>query len=256
MLPVLKAPEISVENLSFSYPSAPDHVVLKDLSVFFTSGSLNIVLGKSGCGKSTLMRLIAGLYLPSSGHIAIDGQIPFKPSIDRSLIFQRSQLFPWMTVERNIRFVLKRRAPEQIKEKTRERAMMLLQMVGLARYAGRYPFQLSGGMIQRAAFAMTLAQGASLWLMDEPFSSLDPDAREDLYELFLDIWDQGRSGKTIIVVTHDIEEALQLGQTISYLDEGKITSAFDIRGLSDDEKNEMNRQIYELFTGKAGHATV
>lgn len=246
--PKLSAPEILIENLDFTYKSSSASVVvLKSLSAHFMSGSFNVILGKSGCGKSTLLRLLAGLYQPDNGQIIIDGRRPEKPSLDRSLIFQKTQLFPWMSLKRNVCFVLKSVNPKQNRKARRERALQLLKMVCLEDAVGLYPYQLSGGMAQRAAFAMTLAQGASLWLMDEPFAALDPDAREETRNLLLNIWDNGRSGRTVVFVTHDIEEALQVGQKLYYMREGELSLAYDLTNLGFEERAFLKPDVYEWF---------
>lgn len=245
--PILSAPEIKITDLHFSYSNNGANDVLSQLSAHFSPGSLNVILGKSGGGKSTLMRLIAGLYQPTSGIILIDGKKPEKPSVDRSLIFQKTQLFPWMTLERNIRFILKKCNEKQGRASIQKRSKQLLKMVQLGEFGALYPYQLSGGMAQRAAFAMTLAQGASLWLMDEPFGALDPEAREEARELLLKIWDRGRSGRTILFVTHDTEEALQIGQNLYFLWEGKIASMRNLQALSRDEKLRLKDEIHLWF---------
>jgi ABC-type nitrate/sulfonate/bicarbonate transport system ATPase subunit len=179
-----------------------------DLSV--AENDFVTILGPSGCGKSTLLRIVAGLDHPSSGEVLLDGQRIVGPGADRGMVFQSYTLFPWLTVRDNVCFGLRERGlprAEQI-----EIAQGFIQKVGLAGFENRYPRQLSGGMQQRTAIARALANGPRMLLMDEPFGALDHQTRELMQELLLGIWEAER--KTVLFVTHDIDEAVFMGSRV------------------------------------------
>ena len=164
------------------------------------------ILGPSGCGKSTLLRVLAGLEKPTSGEYSID-----KKSECISMVFQEHGLFPWMTLLRNVEFILENN-PNIISDKVREIAQDFLSIVGLADYTTYFPHQVSGGMKQRVSIARSFANNPDVLFMDEPFVFLDYQSRLQLHELLLKIWQGNR--KTILFVTHDIEEAVILADRI------------------------------------------
>lgn len=168
------------------------------------------IVGPSGCGKSTLLRLIAGLVRPSSGEIRLDGRAVSDPGADRGMVFQSYTLFPWLTVQGNVEFGPRLRGLAEAAR--RDVATRFVQMVGLAGFEHAYPKELSGGMMQRVAIARALANDPEVLLMDEPFGALDAQTRAFMQELLLDIWQ--KTPKTILFVTHDIDEALFLGDRV------------------------------------------
>ena len=168
------------------------------------------IVGPSGCGKSTLLRLVAGLVRPSTGEIRLDGRVVDAPGADRGMVFQSYTLFPWLTVQGNVEFGPKIRGLDP--GYCREVAGRFIQMVGLAGFEHAYPKELSGGMMQRVAIARALANDPEVLLMDEPFGALDAQTRVFMQELLLDIWQ--KTPKTILFVTHDIDEALFLGDRV------------------------------------------
>ncbi len=168
------------------------------------------IVGPSGCGKSTLLRLVAGLVRPSTGEIRLDGRVVQAPGADRGMVFQSYTLFPWLTVQGNVEFGPKIRGLDPAY--CREVAGRFIQMVGLAGFEHAYPKELSGGMMQRVAIARALANDPEVLLMDEPFGALDAQTRVFMQELLLDIWQ--KTPKTILFVTHDIDEALFLGDRV------------------------------------------
>jgi ABC-type nitrate/sulfonate/bicarbonate transport system ATPase subunit len=168
------------------------------------------ILGPSGCGKSTLLRIVAGLDRQTGGEVLLDGQRIEGPGADRGVVFQSYTLFPWLTVRDNVCFGLVERGlprPQQL-----EIADAFLNKVGLRGFEHHYPKQLSGGMQQRVAIARALANGPRMLLMDEPFGALDHQTRELMQELLLGIWEQER--KTVLFVTHDIDEAVFMGNRV------------------------------------------
>ena len=162
------------------------------------------ILGPSGCGKSTLLRIVAGLDHPTAGEVKLDGRPITGPGADRGMVFQSYTLFPWLDVLDNVCFGLRERGMPRPQQQ--EIARGFIAQVGLAGFEHHYPKQLSGGMQQRTALARALANGPRILLMDEPFGALDHQTRELMQELLLSIWEAER--KTVIFVTHDIDEAV------------------------------------------------
>ena len=172
------------------------------------------ILGPSGCGKSTLLRIVAGLDTPTAGQVLLDGRRISGPGADRGMVFQSYTLFPWLTVQDNVCFGLReRRWP---REQQLETAAAFIAQVGLRGFEQHFPKQLSGGMQQRVAIARALANNPRMLLMDEPFGALDHQTRELMQELLLGIWegDQNQARKTVLFVTHDIDEAVFLGSRV------------------------------------------
>jgi nitrate ABC transporter ATP-binding subunit len=214
-------------------------------------GEFICMIGASGCGKSTLLRIIAGFEEPTTGDVAIDGKAITGPGSDRGMVFQDYALFPWMTVRENISFGPRQRQlpREQIERTTDE----FVRMVGLERFADRYPNQLSGGMKQRVAIARVLANNANILLMDEPFGALDALTREQLQHELLQIW--MRTGVTTIFVTHSVEEAVLLADRVLVMSAGpgRIDSDFRIdlarpREVSSPEFNALRRDVARRLT--------
>lgn len=184
--------------------------VLENLELQIASGEFVCLLGASGCGKSTLLNLIAGLDTPTGGSILHNGREITGPGTDRSYLFQESALFPWLNVLENVKFPM-RMAGVPRQEQT-EKALHYLEMVNLADYRTYRVHELSGGMKQRVALARALTIDSDILLMDEPFAALDSHTREELSQHLLRIW--GQTGKTILFVTHSIEEAFLLADRV------------------------------------------
>ena len=164
------------------------------------------MLGPSGCGKSTLLRIVAGLEVPTTGKVLLDGQPVERPGPDRGMVFQSYTLFPWLTVRENVLFGTRSTAP---------RADELILRVGLKGFENHYPKQLSGGMQQRTALARALANDPKILLLDEPFGALDNQTRALMQELLLGIWEADR--KTVLFVTHDIDEAIFMASRVAVM---------------------------------------
>jgi NitT/TauT family transport system ATP-binding protein len=219
------------------------HVVIDGLQVAFCSGaerrqaladvSLNIppgrflcLLGPSGCGKSTVLNTIAGFVPPTAGSITVDGESVTGPGSDRGMVFQQPALFPWKTALANVAFgPLMAGHGAAAAEAT---ARTLLSMVGLSRFADHYPTQLSGGMQQRVGIARALANYPRVLLMDEPFGALDAQTRAMMQEALLGVWSEFRT--TVVFVTHDIDEAIYLGDTVAVMGAhpGRIVEELDV----------------------------
>lgn len=203
---------IELNDLSFAYPGPAGEVkALEHVSFSVHGGEFLSVVGRSGCGKSTLLRLLAGLEEPDSGSVTIGGEPASVPGRGRMIVFQTGGLFPWQTVRGNVIFAMRQTHRGLSRAESAERADALLQTVELADAAGLYPYQLSGGMAQRAAIARALAVDAGTLLLDEPFSALDVQTRAQLQRLIERVWENAPGErKTVIFVTHDINEALLL----------------------------------------------
>lgn len=185
-------------------------VALKNINLSIPHGQFVCLLGPSGCGKSTLLNAAAGFSMPTSGSIAVDGKMVTGPGPDRGMVFQEYALFPWMTVEQNIRFGLDIKGMSSAESASI--VTSLLQKLGLTEFRTRFPKDLSGGMRQRVAIARVLALDSPILLMDEPFGALDALTRRNLQDELLRIWSE--LGKTVIFVTHSIEEAIYLADRI------------------------------------------
>ncbi|MBX9618335.1 MAG: ABC transporter ATP-binding protein [Hyphomicrobiales bacterium] len=205
--------KLSVENVSRQFPAprggAPVPALLPvDLTV--ADNDFLVLLGPSGCGKSTLLRLIAGLDRPTTGRILLDGRPVSAPGPDRGMVFQSYTLFPWLTVADNIAFGLREKGLDEASVKPI--ISDWLERIGLAGFGNHYPKQLSGGMQQRTAIARALATDPTILLLDEPFGALDNQTRGLMQEMLLSIWEKQK--KTVVFVTHDIEEAVFLASRV------------------------------------------
>lgn len=202
---------INLHNVSFSYGlSTP---VIKNLSLTIEQGEFLCVLGPSGCGKTTLLNLIAGFIFPCKGRVLFESREIPGPAPERGVVFQDATLFPWLTVLKNVEFGLKLQGIKGAL--LRKTARQYLQNMGLAGHEGKFPYALSGGMRQRVAIARVLALDPKVLLLDEPFSALDANTRERLQDELLRIWMVQR--RTVIYVTHSVEEATYLGERIIIL---------------------------------------
>ncbi len=193
-------------------------IVLRDVSVTIAGGSLTTIVGRSGSGKSTLLRIIAGLTAPDAGRVVRDGADVDGPRQDVRYVFQDygQSLFPWARVRANVRFGARHGGvPRAERAGVADEALAL---VGLTDAADKYPWELSGGMQQRVAIARALASRPRVLLMDEPFGAVDALSRATLQDELLDVWQ--RLGLTIVLVTHDIDEAVYLADRVLAVDPG------------------------------------
>ncbi len=204
-----------LDSISKSFSLADGSTVdaLSGISLAVADSEFVSVLGPSGCGKTTLLRIVAGLETPTSGTISLDGERIAGPSPRMAMIFQEYSLYPWRTVIDNIEFGLEIRG--MTREERKKRAIEYLDLVGLRDFAGRFPYELSGGMRQRVAVARALAIDPAILLMDEPFGALDAQTRNRLQRELLDIWEKTR--KTVLFVTHSVDEAVYLSDRIVVL---------------------------------------
>jgi NitT/TauT family transport system ATP-binding protein len=202
--------EVCDLSLTYPLPRGESVTALDRVSFTVADQEFAVIVGPSGCGKSSLLYLAAGLAEPSAGDILLDGRAIHGPGADRGMVFQSYTLFPWLTVRKNVEFGLRRRrAPAALR---RERVEHFLGEVGLSGFADAYPNQLSGGMRQRVAIARALANDPEILLMDEPFGALDSQTRASMQQLLLHVWEHAQ--KTVLFVTHDIDEAILLGDRV------------------------------------------
>ncbi|MDR1709411.1 MAG: ABC transporter ATP-binding protein [Candidatus Accumulibacter sp.] len=218
---------LRLDDVSFAYGGEP---VLRRVALDVPEGRFLSLLGPSGSGKSTLLRLVAGLERPTRGRITWKGVDIAGPGIDRAVVFQNYSLFPWFTAQANVALAVAKAHPDWSRARRLALARDYLARVGLVEAAEKYPLQLSGGMQQRAAIARALALEAPVLLMDEPFGALDPVNRGRLQDLLIEVWKGSSPRRTIVFVTHDIDEAVYLGDRVALLGagQGKLLAEIDV----------------------------
>ncbi len=220
-------PVIEIKGVSKTYRTRDGEVPsLQPIDFSIADGEFLVVVGPSGCGKTTLLKMIAGLLPPSAGEIRIEGRAITKPHGDVGIVFQTAMLLPWRTVFRNVMM------PAEVKGLPREtheqRAQALLKMVGLEGFEQKYPWQLSGGMQQRASICRALVHDPKIVLMDEPFGALDAMTRERMNVELQRI--QRETKKTVLLITHSIPEAVFLADRILVMTDrpGSIAAVYDV----------------------------
>ena len=245
------ADAISLAAVDKVYPGANPVTALSKIDLTIADGEFAALLGPSGCGKSTLLNMVAGFEGGSGGALSVYGAPVTRPGPDRAVVFQEAALFPWLSVWENVVFGPKVQglAPEQYEAKARE----TLKLVGLENFHKHLPVQLSGGMKQRVGIARVLVMEPKLLLMDEPFGALDAQTRLTMQQLLLDVWQQLR--KTVIFVTHDIDEAILLADVIYVMSArpGRIQSRIpvdlprprNLDTLTDQHFNEFKKRIMQ-----------
>jgi NitT/TauT family transport system ATP-binding protein len=263
-------PKVSLDEISLCYKSknSKQLLALDQISLSVHPGEFVCIVGPSGCGKSTLLHLIAGLHKQTAGRVLVDNKEVDGPGTDRILIFQELGLFPWLTVGQNVEFGMKMQgiAKAEREEKTR----YYLKLVHLAQFQDSYTHQLSGGMRQRVALARALASEPDVLLMDEPFAALDAQTRDLLHDELERIW--AETGRTIIFVTHNVREAVRLGDRVALLTfrPGRVKREFLIdlprprhledvdvaraaRGILDELREEINKSLEAEYSHEASH---
>lgn len=220
--------KLEVKNLSKVFNGSNGEVVaVKDVNLSVDASEFVMIVGPSGCGKTTLINMIGGLDTPTSGEILLDGKPVLGPGADRGMVFQGYSLFPWLSVVKNVEFGLKMKGVSQ--KERRDQAMEFVKLVGLEGFEDALPKQLSGGMKQRVAIARTLCNEPSMLLMDEPFGALDAQTRVVMQELLADI--SRKTETTILFITHDIDEAVLLGNRVYVMSRrpGTVKEVIDVK---------------------------
>lgn len=227
-------------------------LVLKEINLEIEPGDMVSIIGGSGCGKSTLLRMIAGLDHPNEGSIWIGDREVEKPSVDVGVLFQESRLLPWENVENNVMFGLPDRIPRKEKAQI---AKEYIKLVGLAGFEKALPGQLSGGMQKRTAIARTLINRPHILLLDEPFGALDAFTRMNLQEEVVKIWK--REKMTTVLVTHDIDEAIFMGNKVIIMSEkpGVIKKIVNVelpepRKRTSYDFEQIRLEVYREFFGE------
>lgn len=245
------ASRVRVDDVGKQYAGSQGPVqALEDVSFEVEPGEFVCLVGPSGSGKTTLFRVVAGLESPTSGTVSLNGTPVTEPNADMGIVFQEYHLFPWRTVRGNIAFGLEQAAvPADERER---RVQHLVDLVGLDGFEESYPKDLSGGMKQRVGLARALAVDPALLLMDEPFGAVDAQTKEMLQTELLEIWEQ--TGKTVLFVTHDIEEAVKLADRVVVMakDPGRIRDVVEIdlprpRSRTDEAFGEYYERVLELI---------
>ncbi|MDR2615783.1 MAG: ABC transporter ATP-binding protein [Oscillospiraceae bacterium] len=216
--------KLEIQHLTVAYEERSGknpklYTALRDVSFDVAEGQFVSVIGSSGCGKSTLLGVLEGLIEPSGGRVLIDGAPVRGPGTDRGVVFQQYSLFPWMTARRNVAFGVRQAHRKLRRAEVYALADEYLERVGLGEAKHRYPSRLSGGMQQRVAIARALAMDTDILLMDEPFGAVDAKTRVLLQELLLELWQRERKRKTVVFITHDLDEAIFLSDRIIMLTE-------------------------------------
>lgn len=231
MLPEpVTSPMIVLTGVSRIFRRADGRLVraVTDITFEIPQGQFVCLVGPSGCGKSTLLQMIAGLLLPSNGSIRVADSFVTEPSPERGVVFQKDSVFPWMRVVDNVEYGLKCRG--MAKGERRTIAREYLRLVGLSHVEDAWPRELSSGMLKRVAVAAVFANGASVLLLDEPFGSLDYVTKRQLHDVLLRLWAQsdGENRRTVLFVTHDVDEALTLADRILVLHSGRLVDDLGI----------------------------
>ena len=214
--------ELAHVGRSFTRGDGQTVQAVDDVSLLITEGEFVCLIGASGCGKSTLLQMIAGLLEPSAGSIVVAGNEITGPGRERGMVFQKDSVFPWMRVIDNVEYGLKCRRVPQVER--RALARDYVRRVGLSHVENAWPRELSGGMLKRVAIAAVFANGSQVLLLDEPFASLDYVTRHLLQDVLLDLWNEpGKTTpRTVLFVTHDVDEALMLADRIVVLHNGRV----------------------------------
>ncbi len=211
---------ISIEGISRAYPAPGGGVttIFDDLWLGVARGEFVAVIGHSGCGKTTVLNILAGLDVPSSGVVVVDGKAIEGPSLDRAVIFQSHALLPWKSALGNVAYAVASRWPKWSRGEVSAKAMAAIRLVGLEHAAERRPAELSGGMKQRVGIARALSIDPKILLMDEPFSALDALTRGTLQDEVRNICVE--TGQTVFMITHDVDEAIYLADKIVLMTNG------------------------------------
>ena len=197
--------------MTFTNPQTGSAVeALKDINFNLKKGELLAVLGPSGCGKTTLLNMLAGFLNPTSGEASLGGNLIDGPGVERGMVFQQGALFEWLPVSKNVDFGLRMKKTDP--DESKKLVEKWLDIVGLQGFGDTPTYQLSGGMQQRVALARCLVNDPDVILMDEPLGALDALTREKMQSLVLELWKE--TGKTIMIITHSVEEALLLGERL------------------------------------------
>lgn len=243
-------PFVVIENVAKVYPTPKgSYTVLQDVNLTVNEGEFVCVIGHSGCGKSTLLNMVSGFAHPTKGAVRVNGQPVVKPGPDRMVVFQNYALLPWLTAFENIYLAVNAAFPNKPEAEKRAIVREHLAMVGLSEAADKKPKQISGGMKQRVSIARALAIRPQVLILDEPFGALDAITKEELQEELLKIWNEHRC--TVLMITHDIDEALFLADKLVMMTNGPAAKIGEIMDIPFSRPRDRDRimedpQYYDL----------
>jgi len=220
--------EVTDVTVSFKSKGKGTFTAVKDIDLTIGKGEIVSIIGHSGCGKSTLMNTISGMVAPSSGEVIANGKVVKGPGPDRGIVFQNYSLLPWLTVYKNVFEAVDSVLPHLSKAEKIELVEKNLNMVNLWSHKDKLPSQLSGGMKQRVAIARAFAINPSILLLDEPFGALDALTKGSMHIELLKLWNLDNRNKTIVMVTHDIEEAIFLSDRVVVMNNGPAATIKEI----------------------------
>jgi NitT/TauT family transport system ATP-binding protein len=249
---------VNIQDLTKVYGTDGDELVAVDeMDLHIEAEEFVTVLGPSGCGKSTVMECVAGYLDPTEGEVLVNGEPVDGPDPSRGVVFQENRLFPWKTINENVRF-----GPQMRDSVNEGRIETLFDQMGLEGFEESYPHELSGGMQQRAELARLLANDPDIMLMDEPFSGLDAMTKELMQEKLLDVWED--DDRTVVFITHDVEEAILLADRVVVMTArpGQVKDVIDVdldrprdtNVVTSDRFNELQRRASESIHDEAERA--
>ena len=248
--------KIELEHVFLEYTDREKYSALEDMDFSVEEGEFVSIIGSSGCGKSTTLSILAGLLKPSEGRLIIDGKETVGTGKNRGVVFQHYSLFPWLTSKKNVSFGIKQVDHDHSNKEIDKESEKYLKAVGLDGFENKYPNQLSGGMQQRVAIARTLAMKPEILLLDEPFGAIDARNRIDLQDLLLELLHKNEEKKTVVLVTHDIDEAILLSDRILFMRDKKVEEDIPVKFkrprnrqqiFGTDEYRELRQRIISLF---------
>lgn len=245
--------KIELKDIKLDYIESNGQLfnALDGVSFDIEEGEFVSIIGSSGCGKSTILSVLAGLNNPKDGSFQIDGVETRGPGKNRGVVFQHYSLFPWQTIKKNLMFGIKQNYPELSKKDIEAKAYSYIEKVGLKGFENKFPGQLSGGMQQRAAIARTLAMDTDILLMDEPFGAIDAKNRVILQDLLLELLENSETKKTIVFVTHDVDEAILLSDRILFMKDKKIEADLKVPFDRPRKRDELtSRDSYRKYRQK------
>ena len=249
---------IEIENLTVSFKTPKGiYTAVENISLSVKKGEIVSLIGHSGCGKSTLMGAISGMVKPTSGEVYANEKLVSKPGPDRGIVFQNYSLLPWLSVYKNIYVAVDSAIKNRSATEKKELVENNLKMVNLWDHKDKLPSQLSGGMKQRVAIARAFAINPSILLLDEPFGALDALTKSNMHVELLKLWNLDNREKTIVMVTHDIEEAIFLSDRVVVMNNGPAATIKEIvdvplarpRNKKEIVHNEMYMTIHDKLLG-------
>jgi nitrate/nitrite transport system ATP-binding protein len=224
---------VNIKNLEIAFETSKGKfTAVRDINLDIKKGEIVSIIGHSGCGKSTILNAISGMVNPTMGKVEINGKTVKGPGPDRGIVFQNYSLLPWLTVYQNIYVAVDAALPGIAAAEKRNTVEKFLKMVNLWEHREKYPKQISGGMKQRTAIARAFAIDPDVLLLDEPFGALDALTKGSLHIELLKMWNLTQRSKTIIMVTHDIEEAVFLSDRIVVMNNGPAATIREIEDVN------------------------